>query len=109
MSKKHSVDAKMNLYSVLFTVMDPAGQAKAEGREILEYLNPDSLIVKENGKIWDQLANIGEQDRFQFERVGYFGVDKSSKTAAAGGKIVLNRIVELKEPTEKKVNTSNKK
>mmetsp|Transcript_43422 Transcript_43422/g.31235 ORF Transcript_43422/g.31235 Transcript_43422/m.31235 type:complete len:616 (-) Transcript_43422:69-1916(-) len=108
-SKKHSVDAKMNLYSVLFTVMDPAGQAKAEGRDFLEYVNPDSLIVKENGKIWDQLADIGEHDRFQFERVGYFGVDKSSKSAAAGGKIVLNRIVELKEPTEKKVNTSNKK
>lgn len=28
-SKKHSVDAKMNLYSVLFNVMDPAGQARA--------------------------------------------------------------------------------
>ena len=47
-------------------------------------------------------ANVVEYDRFQFERVGYFCVDKTSKTDASGGKIVFNGIVALKEAAAKK-------
>lgn len=36
--------------------------------------------------------------------MGYFVVDKESRTEKAGGKMVFNRIVELKESKEKKVN-----
>jgi glutaminyl-tRNA synthetase len=47
---------------------------------------------------------VKEFDRFQFERVGYFVVDKDSRTPAVDGKLVFNRVVELKESKEKKVN-----
>jgi len=36
--------------------------------------------------------------------MGYFVIDKDSKTPAVGGKLVFNRVVELKESKEKKVN-----
>lgn len=56
----------------------------------------------ENARVWSHLADAKEFDRFQFERVGYFCVDKSSKTEQAGGKLVFNGIVALREAAAKK-------
>ena len=70
-----------------------------------KHINPDSLIEKPNAKVWASIAtNATESDRYQFERLAFFVVDRESGTEAYGGKVVFNRIVELKESKEKKVN-----
>jgi glutaminyl-tRNA synthetase len=62
------------------------------------------MIIKKNARVWKALENAKEFDRFQFERLAYFVVDRDSRTEAAEGKLVFNRIVELKESKEKKIN-----
>lgn len=64
-----------------------------------EYLNPTSLVVKNNSKIWNLHKNAKVGDKFQFERAGYFVIDDESDLA--NGKFIFNRIVELKESKEK--------
>jgi glutaminyl-tRNA synthetase len=56
------------------------------------HLNPKSLEVV-HGKAEPSLAAARPGDRYQFERLGYFCVDKSSKT----GGLVLNRTAELRD------------
>ena len=69
-----------------------------------KHLNSHSLEIKKNGKVWKALENAKEFDRFQFERLAYYVVDRDSRTPKVDGKLVFNRIVELKESKEKKVN-----
>lgn len=103
-SKDHSIPAKVNQYSQLLTVENVANTSKKEGKDWLEYFNENSLIVYDNARLWNLQENAKEFDRFQFERVGYFCVDKESKTEAAGGRLVFNGIVALKEAAAKRGN-----
>jgi len=64
-------------------------------------MNPESLVVRPNARIWNLHKNAKVDDRFQFERVGYFVVNESSNPKK--GKFILNRIVELKESKDKVV------
>jgi glutaminyl-tRNA synthetase len=66
------------------------------------------LVVKQNAKVWKSLETAEEFSRFQFERLAYFVVDKDSRTPEVQGKLVFNRIVELKESKEKKENLGKK-
>jgi len=70
-SKEHSSSIQANLYSVHFKVENVA----KEGDKWLDAINPDSLVVKENAKIWKLHDNAKVGDRFQFERAGYFVLD----------------------------------
>jgi len=56
-------------------------------------LNPDSIEVLSGCKLEPSLAAAVVDDRFQFERVGYFCVDPDS----APGALVFNRTVTLKD------------
>lgn len=103
-SKEHAVPAIVNQYSNLLTVENVAEQSKKDGRVWTSYFNTESLLKHENAFIWNMHADAKEFDRFQFERVGYFCVDKSSKSDSVGGKIVFNSIVALKESAAKKAN-----
>jgi len=80
--------AEVRLYDKLFTVENPAG---AEG-SILDYINPDSLIVKK-AYIEPSLAASKELDVFQFLRLGYFCTDKDSTPAYP----IFNKTVGLKD------------
>ena len=97
-SKDHSLDAQVRLYNYLFAVPD------VSNTEWEKQVNPESLTVKENAKVWNHHEADKEDSRYQFERIGYFIVDRDSKTEKGNGKLVFNRIVELKESKEKKVN-----
>lgn len=97
-SKDHSMDVVLRLYSHLFD----CEEVKDEDWE--KHINPDSIIVKNNAKVWNTLNDVKVSDRFQFERLAYFVVDRDSRTESVNGKVVFNRIVELKESKEKKVN-----
>ncbi|PIO70556.1 hypothetical protein TELCIR_07590 [Teladorsagia circumcincta] len=63
----------------------------------LSDVNRDSLTVLHNVLIDRSIANSKLYDRFQFERVGYFCVDRDT----VPGKLVFNRTVLLKEDAGK--------
>jgi glutaminyl-tRNA synthetase len=83
-----AVDATVRLYETLFTV-ENAGSAP-EGGDFTDHLNPQSLETV-SAKLERSLATAAPGDRFQFERLGYFCVDKTSTPGAP----VFNRTVAL--------------
>lgn len=89
-SKENSLNVKLNLYDVHFKSLNVGGL----GDKWREDLNPDSLIVKNNSKIWKLHNKANVDDRFQFERLGYFVINEASNPKK--GKFEFNRIVELK-------------
>ncbi len=95
-SVEHAVDAEVRLYDRLFKVADP--EDVEEGQTFLANLNPDSLQVLTGCKVEPSLAGATPGSRFQFERQGYFCVDPDS----AGGKLIFNRTVALKDSWAKK-------
>jgi glutaminyl-tRNA synthetase len=90
-SAAHAISAEIRLYDKLFSKPDPYDLA--EGQDVLDNLNPNSLEVVNNAKLEPSLASAKPGDRFQFERVGYFCVDPDS----AEGKLVFNRTLPLKD------------
>ena len=64
----------MNERTILFVVENPSDVE--EGKNYTDYLNPQSLIVKKDCYIEDILNTIKPDDKFQFERIGYFCADR---------------------------------
>src|SRR6202451_120591 len=90
-SAAHAISAEIRLYDKLFTKADPYDFP--EGCDIFDNLNPNSLEVLLGAKLEPSLANSKLEDRFQFERVGYFCLDPDS----TAGKLVFNRTLALKD------------
>jgi glutaminyl-tRNA synthetase len=90
-SAAHAIEAEVRLYDRLFVAADP-DDAPA-GKDWLANLNPASLEVLPGCKLEPGLAEAAPGDRFQFERLGYFCVDRDS----APGKLVFNRTVPLRD------------
>jgi len=90
-SAQHAIGAEVRLFDRLFKV--PAPDDVEEGHTFLENLNPDSLKVLTDCKLEPALANAKPMDRMQFERLGYFCVDKDSTP----GHLVFNRTCTLKD------------
>ncbi len=89
-SAPHAVPAEVRLYDRLFRVPD----ALSEPGEFTEYLNPKSLEVLKDCRLEPSLATVAPEQRFQFERLGYFCLDSGG---AAEGAIVFNRTVTLRD------------
>ena len=90
-SAAHAISAEVRLYDKLFTKPDPNDYA--EGGSFLDNLNPDSLEAIADAKLEPSLAQATVQERYQFERVGYFCLDPDS----AAEKLVFNRTLALKD------------
>ena len=90
-SAEHALDAEVRLYDFLFAEEEP--QPVPEGQDPRSSINPRSLEVVTNAKLEPALRNAAVGEKFQFERLGYFCVDKDS----APGKLVFNRTVTLKD------------
>ena len=84
------VSAEVRLYDRLFT--DP--QPDAGGKNLHEALNPDSLKVV-TAYVELSLAAAQPDQKFQFERHGYFVADRADH--GVGGKVVFNRVTGLKD------------
>ncbi len=90
-SARHAVDAEVRLYDRLFAVENPSAESEKDFRELL---NPDSLKVITNAKVEPYLAQIAKpEDKFQFQRIGYFCVDLDSTAEH----LVFNRTIGLKD------------
>ena len=90
-SARHCKDAEVRLYDRLFAVENPSAETDKDFRELL---NPDSLKVITNAKVEPYLAQIAKpEDKFQFQRIGYFCVDLDSTAEH----LVFNRTIGLKD------------
>ncbi|WP_300715726.1 glutamine--tRNA ligase/YqeY domain fusion protein [Hydrogenophaga sp.] len=83
------VPAEVRLYDRLFS--DP--QPDAGGKDFIEALNPNSLKVV-TAYVEPSLAAAEPDEKFQFERFGYFVADRVDHAA---GKPVFNRVTGLKD------------
>jgi len=90
LSQSHAVKAEARIYDRLFSVEVP--DKGEEGTDYKANLNPDSLKIQDCF-IEPYTKNAKAGDRFQFERLGYFCVDKDSTES----KLVFNRTVTLKD------------
>src|SRR5260370_41904115 len=88
-SAQHALDAEVRLYDTLFTKENPGDDS--EGLDFTAYLNPKSLEVIQKAKVEPSLAGVPALSRYQFERLGYFCVDKDSTPERLG----FNRTVSL--------------
>ena len=90
-SARHALPVEVRQYDRLFLAENP--NEVAEGQTFLDHLNPDSLEILETCYAEPNLKGAAAGDRFQFERLGYFCVDKDSSPS----KLVFNRTVALRD------------
>ncbi|TWJ18973.1 glutamine--tRNA ligase/YqeY domain fusion protein [Geobacter argillaceus] len=92
-SARHAVTAEVRLYDRLISVPSPSGDDwKGD-------LNPDSIQLLTDCKLEPSLAAARAEERFQFERQGYFCVDLKDSQP---GRPVFNRTVTLRDSWVKK-------
>ena len=87
-----SVECEVRLYDRLFRAPNP--DKNEEGSTFLENINPDSLVVLTGCRAEPSLASAQAEERFQFEREGYFCVDRKDSTP---DRLVFNRTVTLRD------------
>lgn len=88
-SATENIPVEVREYDRLFTVESPDAEKDVD---FLQFVNQDSLTVK-NGFAEPALKEAKVEDKFQFQRIGYFALDKDSTSE----KLVFNRTVTLKD------------
>ncbi len=96
-SASHALDAEIRQYDRLFTVEEPTADKE---KDYKEFINPESLEILKGCKVEPSLADAKPEDRFQFQRKGYFVADRYDHHP---DKLVFNRTVPLRD-TWAKVN-----
>ncbi len=89
LSTQHCLPAEVRLYDRLFSVENPG----ADERDFRELLNPGSLTVLRNCYVEQYLTEKKPGDFLQFQRIGYFTLDESSKEEH----LIFNKTVGLKD------------
>ena len=92
-SAAHAYAAEIRLYDRLFKEAHPG----AGDRDYLDDINPDSVKTI-TAQLEPALKNANPEERFQFERHGYFVADKKDSVS---GKPVFNRTVTLRDAWQK--------
>jgi len=89
-SAKHAIDVDLRIYEHLFDKENP--MKAEEGKDFLDNINPNSLTTL-NAKVEPSVKELEIGKAFQFERKGYFCLDKDSSSE----KLVINRTATLKD------------
>lgn len=99
-SQKHCIKAEVRLYDRLWNVENPRdvlAELTKNGMTAVEamkqMMNPDSLEIRKECYVEKYLENAKPLDHFQFQRIGYFTIDKDSSK----DHLVFNRTVGLKD------------
>ncbi|OYW25045.1 MAG: glutamine--tRNA ligase [Planctomycetales bacterium 12-60-4] len=90
-SAEHAASAEIRLYDKLFTIENVADIPEDEDWK--SYLNPQSEVINRDAKLEPALQGHPAGFTCQFERLGYFSVDKDSTNE----QLVFNRTVTLKD------------
>lgn len=85
----HAIEAEVRVYDRLFTNENPDGNKEIDFKE---FINPNSLEII-TGYVEPSLLSAKDLDQFQFQRLGYFCVDKDSSSQ----KLVFNKTVGLRD------------
>lgn len=88
-SAKHALPVEVRLYDRLFTVASPDTD---KDKDFMDLINPESLTVI-TAYAEPSIAEAKIEDKFQFQRMGYFVIDKDSTSE----NIVFNRTVPLRD------------
>ncbi|MEK8178997.1 glutamine--tRNA ligase/YqeY domain fusion protein [Flavobacterium buctense] len=88
-STTHAIEAEVRIYDRLFSNESPDGNKEIDFKE---FINPNSLEVI-TGYVEPSLLSAKNLDQFQFQRLGYFCVDKDSSAE----KLVFNKTVGLRD------------
>jgi glutaminyl-tRNA synthetase len=102
-SATDAIDAEVRLYDYLFNKPDP--EDVPDGQDWKANLNPNSLEIVPAAKVEPSVRDAKPGDTFQFERTGYFTVDKDRTP----DKLVFNRTVSLKDSWAKEAQKGQKK
>ncbi len=86
----NSVACEVRLYDRLFTEANPEADKNAS---FLDCINPESLVVLTDCRVEPGLAEAVAETNLQFERLGYFCVDKASTSE----RLMFNRTVTLRD------------
>ncbi|HEX5354471.1 MAG TPA: glutamine--tRNA ligase/YqeY domain fusion protein [Rhodanobacteraceae bacterium] len=90
-SARHAIEAEVRLYDRLFDASDPDDDS--DGKTWLDHLNPDSRH-RVTGYLEPSLRDAQPEQRFQFERTGYFVIDRHDHSR---DRPVFNRTVSLRD------------
>jgi glutaminyl-tRNA synthetase len=90
-SAKHAVATEVRIYDRLFSVAAP--DSEEDGKRWLEHVNPQAKRVVQ-AWLEPAAAAVAPEQRFQFERLGYFVADRVDHRATAP---VFNRTVTLRD------------
>jgi len=88
-SAAHATEAEVRVYDRLYIEPNPGAS-----EDFISLINPDSLQVFPQAKLEPSIGRADSEDRFQFERVGYFCFDSVDNKE---GTIVMNRTVSLRD------------
>lgn len=88
-SATHAIPVEVRLYDRLFTEASPDTHKE---KDFMEFINPESLKVI-TGYAEPSIKDVQADDKFQFQRLGYFVVDRDSTAE----NIVFNRTVPLRD------------
>lgn len=96
-SAPHAIQAEVRLYDRLFSVPEP----DLAGGKLTDHLNPRSLEIV-SAMLEPSLRDAKPDERYQFERLGYFCVDVPDPIASANqthppGRLVFNRTITLRD------------
>ncbi len=97
-SAAKAIRAEIRLYDRLFTHPNPTKES-----DITSTVNPNSLSINTNCYLEPSLQETKPEDKYQFERIGYFCVDRYDSTI---DKLVFNRTTTLRD-TWAKIQKSN--
>ena len=89
-SAKHALKAEVHIYDRLFNDEAPDGH---KDKDFKDFINPDSLNILDTCYVEPSLQTAKPEDHFQFQRLGYFSLDKDSTVE----KLIFNRTVSLKD------------
>jgi glutaminyl-tRNA synthetase len=102
-SARHSMDAEVRLYDRLFSVENP--EEEKQSTDFKSYLNPNSLEIIKLCRMEPSLADAKPGSAYQFERLGYFCVDRDF----VPGAMVFNRTVTLRDAWAKIIQRGSEK
>lgn len=92
-TQKHSLPAKVNIYDRLFKVSSPD---QIKDKDFKTFINQNSLKTL-TGRVELGLIKAKPGDQFQFQRMGYFVLDKDSTQ----GNLIFNKTVGLRDTWSK--------
>jgi len=89
-SASKAIPAEVRLYDRLFNIANPGGVKEGDYKD---HFNPESLTTVTTAMLEPSLEHVTTDQRFQFERLGYFCLDQDSTQS----KLVFNRTVSLRD------------